>query len=93
MELQTATYFPSPLTASTCDTVEMLSPPAASLAKLATAIRPTTSVGNALADSFCVDERADLTPSQAVERKLVTLVKSGAIPTSHFRHKKASRRA
>lgn len=93
MELQSPSYFPGPRTASSGDTIEMLSPSTASLAKLAAVVRPPCPVGISAVDTFQTDERADLTPSQSVERKLVMLVKSGAIPTSHFRHKKASRRA
>jgi hypothetical protein len=38
------------------------------------------------------DQRAGLTPAQSVERKLTTLLRGGAIPASHFRMAKLSRR-
>jgi len=38
------------------------------------------------------DSRADISPAQSVERKLTALLRGGAIPASHFRLAKLSRR-
>lgn len=93
MELQAPALYPPTVNASSSDTVELLAPRTASLAKMASSLRRTSTVDPASVETLLPDERADLTPSQSVERKLSTLVKGAAIPVSHFRHKKTIRRA
>jgi hypothetical protein len=89
MELEASTFFPTSPIASSSDTVELFCPPASAVAKLAVAFRPIVAV---VIDTLQPDHRADLSPSQSVERKLSTMTKSVAIPVSHFRHNKTCRR-
>jgi len=93
MELQSSTYFPTNSSSLSTDTVELLTPVAASLAKLASSLRMTHPKSASVVETLLPDDRADLSPSQSVECKLAALIKGAAIPVSHFRHKKTCRRS
>lgn len=93
MDLQVPTLYPASATTSASDTVELLAPRTASLAKIVVALRPLSTRAFAPVEMLLPDERADLSPSQSVERKLTGLVKGASIPVSHFRHKKTIGRA